>query len=146
MPASYRSRSQYLSLAHFSHDLIASLFDYIDAKQPNAEFSRRLADALQSLEDVKKGDLYKFGQRQKRSAALSTSEQVRTLNEIWSEPEIEHAIDLIRRLKGEPQKHRTADAQKLINLFSRLRAKALWNFEQSVPRPPAELREPIPAR
>jgi hypothetical protein len=144
MPASYRSRSQYLSLAHFSHDLIASLFDYIDSKELNAAFSQRLTDALQSLEDVREGDLYKFGQ--KRSAALGTSEQVRTLNEIWDEKEIDQAIALIRRLKDEPQKHRKVDAQKLIKLFSRLRAKALWNFEQSVPRPPAELKEPVLAR
>jgi hypothetical protein len=144
MPAGYRSRSQYLSLAHFSHELVASLFDYIDSKQPSASFSQQLADALQSLEDVKNGDLYKFGQ--KRSAALSTSEQVRTLNEIWSEPDIDQAIALIGRLRDQPQQHRKADAKKLIKLFSRLRAKALWNFEQSVPRPPAEVREPAPAR
>jgi len=144
MPAGYRSRSQYLSLAHFSHDLIASLFDYIDSKQPSAALSQRLDEALQSLEDVKSGNLYKFGQ--KRSAALSTSEQVRTLDEIWSDTQIDEAIALIKRLKPEQQKHRKTDAQKLIKLFSKLRAKALWNFEQSVPRPLTESRELILAR
>jgi len=143
VPASYRSRSQHLSLAHFSHDLIERLFEYIDGKHQSLELSHQLAEALQSLEDVKAGDLYKFGL--KRSAAIGTSEQVRTLEEIWSGPEIDKVIGLIKRLKDEPLKHRPADARKLIELFSKLRAKALWNFEQSVRRP-VDLREPIHAR
>ncbi len=142
MPAGYRSRSQYLSLARFCQDLIASLFDYLDGRA-GAALRQQLTEALQSLEAVKTGNLYQFGQ--KRLAAFGTYEQLQTLA-VWSEAEADEAILLLRRLLQDHPNDRAQDARQLIGLFSKLRAKALWNFEQSPPALPIGASEPAPAR
>jgi len=130
MPAGYRSRSQYLALARFCQDLIESLYAYVEGHL-GPSLALNLENAARSLEAVKSGDLYRFGQ--KKAAAFGSSEQVRTLAEIWSDTEMAEALDLIRHLLEGPHLGRKADARLLIKLFSRLRDKALWNFEQTVP-------------
>jgi len=142
MPAGYRSRSQYLSLARFCQDLIASLFEYLDGHSGRA-LRRQLTDALRSLEVVKTGNLYQFGQ--KRLAAFGTYEQLQTLA-VWSDTEVDDAVRLLRRLLEDHPNDRDQDARELIGLFSRLRAKALWNFEQSPPAVTIVAREAAPAR
>jgi hypothetical protein len=130
MPTDLQSRTQYLALAEFCQPVIGSLSDYIEGT------AQLRTDVLQSaqraLQIVKEGDRYSFGRS--TAAALGSYEQVRTLEEAWREPEelaevINLTSDLLNNsgLVGEEQ---TVKARRLINLFSKLQAKALWNLEQ----------------
>jgi hypothetical protein len=130
MGSGFRSRTQYLSLARFSHELIVSLYDLLDGNS-NGDLKRQLKEAIEALKAVREGDLYRFGQR--RAAAFGTVEQVQTLNTIWSKADIHNAIRLMDGLLSESARpHRADSAQQLIDLLSKLRTKALWNFEQTV--------------
>jgi hypothetical protein len=128
MPTDLQSRTQYLALAEFCQSIISSLSDYADGREdlPAAELER----ARTALESVKSGDPYKFGQR--AAAALGSYEQVRTLEEVWKPQQIDDALGLTLELLdigGGTQAGATAQAQKLIGLFFKLQARALWNFE-----------------
>jgi hypothetical protein len=130
-------------LARFCQALIESLFEYLD--QPRGagladSLKQQLDEAAQSLDQVIQGDLYQFGKR--KAAAFSTYSEVRTLVEVLGpEAEIKKAVALIRStLKGGSGQR--VRARQLIDLFSKLRAKALWDFQQTVaPEDPIESRE-----
>src|SRR5260221_14748623 len=97
MPTDLQRRTQYLALAEFCQGIISSLWDYVDGKAPLAvEILRGALDALRS---VKSGDSYKFGQRP--AAALGSYEQVRTLEEVWTQQQFEDAISLTADLLSE---------------------------------------------
>ena len=129
MPTDLQSRTQYLVLAEFCQSVISSLCDYVGGNRslPTTE----LEHARAALASVKSGDPYKFGQR--TAAALGSYEQVKTLEEVWSEPQVNDALDLmvaLLRQEAGAEERAAANAQKLIELFLRLQARALWNFEQ----------------
>jgi hypothetical protein len=140
MPTDLQNRTQYLALAEFCQSIISSLFDYADGKAalPVGELER----AKTALESVKSGDPYKFGQR--AAAALGSYEQLRTLEEVWRPQQIDDALGLtlgLLRSKDGAEAEVTAKAQKLIELFSKLQARALWNFEQPKRTSPPDVGE-----
>ena len=140
MPTDLQSRMQYLALAEFCQQVIASLWDYLDGTAPLPE--PILSGALLKLQAVKSGDSYKFGQ--KPAAALGSYEQVRTLEEVFRTPEqFDDAIKLTAKLLSTeaPNDARRQRARTVIELFSKLQKKALWNFEQPKQTAPPDLGE-----
>ena len=140
MPTDLQSRTQYLALAEFCQSIISSLSDYVGggAGLPTGT----LEHARTALESVKSGDPYKFGQR--AAAALGSYEQVRTLEEVWRQQQINDALDLtleLLRIGGSTEAEGTVKAQRLIDLFSKLQARALWNFEQPKRTSPPDVGE-----
>jgi hypothetical protein len=137
MPASIQSRTQFLVLAEFCQKVISSLLDYINGRKP-LQLST-LDEALKALKSVEPGDSYRFGQRS--AAALSSYEEVRTLEEAWTQQQITDAIKLTTELlqDNEGDDAKRGKAGKLLALFSKLQTKALWNFEQPRRTPPPDL-------
>jgi hypothetical protein len=137
MPTDLQSRSQYLVLAEFCQELIDSLSDYVEGKaELPREILERTVDALQA---VKKGDLYRFGQRP--AAALGSFEQMRTLEQVLrSRAQVDEALAATSALLAETP-HDHANAKAVIDLFTRLQTKALWNFEQPTPAPAPDITE-----
>jgi hypothetical protein len=128
MPTDLQSRTQYLALAEFCQPVIGSLSEYVEGTAELREDV--LLKAQQALQLVKDGDRYSFGRS--TAAALGSYEQVRTLEEAWRE-EFDEVINLTSSLlhnSGLQEEEKAAKAARLRNLFSRLQAKALWNFEQ----------------
>jgi hypothetical protein len=80
MPAGIQSRTQFLILAEFCQKVISSLLDYINGRK--ALERSTLQEALEALTSVQSGNSYRFGQRS--AAALSSYEEVRTLEEAWT--------------------------------------------------------------
>jgi hypothetical protein len=137
MPANLQSRTQYLVLAEFCQSIISSLFDYLDGAPLPTDILR---EARAALEAVKSGDPYKFGQR--TAAALGSYEQVRTLEEVWIEPQLDDALKLTSDLLSDDvADDRAAKAGRIIELFSKLQGKALWNFEQPKQTAPPDVGE-----
>lgn len=139
MPTDLQSRTQYLELAEFCQSIIASLSDYVEGKkQLPAEI---LQNAVTALDSVRNGDPYRFGQRS--AAALGSYEQVRTLEACWKAPDQNAAAELTAALlrNRDDVGDDKANARKVIELFSRLQTRALWNFEQPNQTPPPDLRE-----
>lgn len=137
MPTEFQSRAQFLALARFCQDVISSLYDYL----AGAELNRKALDqVLGALESVESGDPYRFGRPS--ATALNSYEQLRTLEQVWKKDQITEAVRLTKalstgNLKDEAKKQ---DAKALLELFSRLQTKALWNFEQPSQTPPPDLR------
>lgn len=140
MPTDLQSRTQFLALAEFCQGVISPLWDYVDGAAPlPTDILRR---AWQALQSVKAGDSYKFGQRP--AAALGSYEQVRTLEEVLRTPEqFENALKLTAELlDSDAAEGATKDrARKVIELFSKLQTKALWNFEQPKQTAPPDVGE-----
>jgi hypothetical protein len=138
MPAGIQSRTQFLILAEFCQEVISSLLDYINGSSRLQ--ASTLTKVLRALKSVQSGDPYSFAQRS--AAAFSSYEQIRTLEEALSKEEIDEAVKLTKDLLAAgANRRKRAMAKKLITLFSRLRTKALWNFEQPQQTPPPDLRE-----
>jgi hypothetical protein len=139
MPTDLQSRTQYLELAEFCQSIITSLSDYVEGKnQLSAEI---LQGPVTALESVRKGDPYRFGQRS--AAGLCSYEQVRTLETCWKKPDQDAAAEMTAALlqNRDDLEDDKAKARKVIELFSRLQTRALWNFEQPNQTPPPDLRE-----
>jgi hypothetical protein len=140
MPTDLQSRTQYLALAEFCQGVISPLWDYVDGAAPlPTDILRRASQALQS---VRSGDSYKFGQRP--AAALGSYEQVRTLEEVWRTPQqLDGALKLTDELLDPYAAEGTTKvrARKVIELFSKLQTKALWNFEQPKQTAPPDVAE-----
>jgi hypothetical protein len=139
MPAGIQSRTQFLILAEFCQKVISSLLDYINGREPLQRST--LEEALAALKLVQSGNSYRFGQRS--AAALSSYEEVRTLEEAWTPQQIDDAVRLTRELLegGEEDHTKREKAEELRALFSKLQTKALWNFEQPRRTPPPDLGE-----
>lgn len=139
MPTGIQSRTQYLVLAEFCQNVVSSLLDYINGTKQLENAT--LESVLQTLKSVEAGDPYRFGQRS--AAALSSYEEVRTLEEAWTEQQIADAVrlttELLANTEGDDAKK--AKAKELLALFSKLQTRALWNFEQPTHTPPPDLRE-----
>jgi hypothetical protein len=129
IPMDLQDRAQYLSLALFSQAVVSALMEYVDENK-TGRLKDSLGEALHSL--VHTGSASVSSQR--GAAAFSSYEHLRTRDEVWSETDRANAIKKIRRVLNAPRNPRTKPvANELIELFSRLQAQALWNFEQ--PRP-----------
>lgn len=139
MPTNFQSRTQYLALAEFCQEIISSLWNYVDGAAPLP--MPILQVALQALKAVRSGDSYKFGQRP--VAALGSYEQVRTLAEVWNTQRVDEVLTLTAELL-DPDATEGATkvgATRVIELFSRLQTKALWNFEQPKQTAPPDAGE-----
>ena len=139
MPAGIQSRTQFLILAEFCQKVISSLLDYINRRK--ALERSTLQEALGALTSVQSGNSYRFGQRS--AAALSSYEEVRTLEEAWTPQQIGDAIRLTKELLNDTEEDpaKRQKAGELLTLFSKLQTKALWNFEQPRRTPPPDLGE-----
>jgi len=139
MAASIQSRTQFLILAEFCQNVISVLLDYINGTGELQ--TSTLKKVLRALKSVQLGDPYTFGQRS--AAALSSYEQVSTLAEAWSDQEIAEAVKLTKELLSTTfmVRRKPATARKLLDLFSKLQTKALWNFEQPTQSASPDLRE-----
>jgi len=140
MPTDLQTRTQYLALAEFCQSIIWPLCDYVEgtASLPTATLEKMRA----ALQSVTSGDPYRFGQR--TAAALGSYEQVRTLEEVWKTPEqINSALELTVALldDGGGTADTTSKAKMLIDLFLKLQATALWNFEQPKRTTPPDIWE-----
>jgi len=110
----------------------------MDEKHSSAARPR---EALVALTSVQSGNSYRFGQRS--AAALSSYEEVRTLEEAWTPQQIGDAIRLTTELLNDAEEDpaKREKAEELRALFSKLQTKALWNFEQPRRTPPPDLGE-----
>jgi hypothetical protein len=138
MPTDLQSRSQYLVLAEFCQELINSLSNYASG---SVGLPRDiLQSAFEALQSVKKGDLFRFGQ--KPAAALGSYEQMRTLEQVLrSHGQVDNALELISSLLREKTAQDPAKAKEIIGLFTKLQTKALWNFEQPTPAAAPDISE-----
>jgi hypothetical protein len=134
-----QNRTQYLVLAEFCQNVISSLIDYINGT--NQLQNVTLENVLRTLKSVEAGDPYRFGQRS--AVALSSYEEVRTLEEVWTPAQIAEAITLTAELlaDGGGDDAKKAKAEELLTLFSKLQTRALWHFEQPRQTSPPDLRE-----
>ena len=139
MPTKLQSRTQFLALAEFCQKVIATLCDYI---ADEALDTATLEQVYRALDSVRSGDPYRFGQRS-AAAAFNSYEQLRTLEQAWTEDQIAETIRLTKALlaRGSEDNSTKQEANDLLELFSQLQTKALWNFEQPSPTPPPDLRE-----
>jgi len=127
-PLDLQDRAQYLSLALFSQGVVSVLMEYVDDNK-TARLRDSLAKALHSLEQTGASV-----SSQRRAAAFTSYEHLRTLDEVWSPDERANAVKKIRKvLNAFPDPKTKPIANDLIDLFSKLQVQALWNFEQ--PRP-----------
>jgi hypothetical protein len=107
MPTGIQSRTQFLVLAEFCQKVISSLLDYINGRD---HLQRNiLQEALGALKSVQSGDPYHFGQRS--AAALSSYEEVRTLEEAWKQEQIDDAVRLTTELLAEPERDPSKNAK-----------------------------------
>jgi hypothetical protein len=127
-----QDRAQYLSLALFAQKVVSALTEFVDENR-SAKLKPSLTEALDSLRRVNARRPAVLPQG--RFAAFTSYEHLRTVEEVWSAKERGDAIRMIRILLRTVPKapEAKADAEKLIDLFSKLQDQALWNFEQ--PRP-----------
>jgi hypothetical protein len=137
MPSDLQSRWQYLELARFCQGVISSLYIYLDKGElPNAV----LEQSLEAIRSVQVGDPYRFSGG--TAEALGSYEQVRTLEEVWKIKHLNEAVELTSALLREGTiEDKSAKAKRVIELFSKLQAKALWNFEQAKQTPPPDVGE-----
>jgi ABC-type hemin transport system substrate-binding protein len=112
----------------FAQQVISVLMEFAD--EGRATHLNSLEEALGSLQHASDPS----ASSSRRAAALRSYEQLRTLEEVWSDKDRKKAIQMIRtilRAPKSPGSKRVANA--LIDLFSGLQNQALWNFEQPKP-------------
>jgi len=130
-PMDLQDRAQYLSLALFSQTVVSALVEYVD-KNKRTNLKSCLTEALVSLRSVqtKRPSI----PPQRRVAAFTNYEHLRTLEEVWKPEQRAQAIRMIQTVLREPGNAKTKPvANHLIDLFSKLQNQALWNFEQPQP-------------
>jgi len=131
-PMDLQDRAQYLSLALFSQKVVSALMEYVDENK-SERLKISLSEALDSLLQAKHPSLAS----QRRVAAFTSYEHLRTLEEVWSAADRAKAIRKMRAVLRAPKNPKTkAIANELIDLFSELQNQALWNFEQPKPVSP----------
>jgi hypothetical protein len=103
--------------------------------------SRKLKSALEeALNSLQAAELA-TASSQRRAAAFTSYEQLRTLSEVWKPEERDEARRMIQTILREPEKPETKPvADNLIELFSKLQDQALWNFEQPRPVSPGAMQ------
>lgn len=136
-PIDLQDRARYLSLALFAQEVVAVLIKYVDDDQ-DQKLRPTLEEAFQSLEAVEpKAEVLSH----RRAAAFTNYEQLRTLDEVWKPIDREEAKRMIQMVLQEPRNlNAKPAASRLIDLFSRLQDRALWNFEQPRPVSPGAMQ------
>jgi hypothetical protein len=128
-PIDLQNRAQYLSLALFSQKVISALMEYVD-EDKRARLKPSLKEALVSLQHSKRLS----SPSQRKVAAFTSYEHLRTLEEVWSSKRRDKAMRMMRVVLQAPKSPKTKTAaNELISLFSDLQNQALWNFEQPKP-------------
>jgi len=136
-PIDLQDRARYLSLALFAQEVVSVLIKYVDEEQ-NQKLESALQDALSSLEAAEPKAAV---QSHRRAAAFTNYEQLRTLEEVWKPADREAAKQMLQTVLREPRNpDAKSAANKLIDLFSRLQDRALWNFEQPRPVSPGAMQ------
>jgi hypothetical protein len=134
-PIDLQDRAQYLSLALFAQEIVSVLMEYVDENKSD-NLNATLGKALSSLEGAESGSV-----SQRRAAAFSSYEQLRTLDEVWKPSERDKAKRMIQAILRQPKSSRARPAaNSLIDLFSKLQDQALWNFEQPRPVSPGAMQ------
>lgn len=136
MQPGFEGRAEYLSLALFAQNVVTELAAFAQHRDP-AKLVPSLQDALKSLEDVKSGDIKKFGRQD--AVAFNSYQQLSALRRAWSTDDLDLAIRLTSELVATPEEF-TAKA-RLIDLFERLQVQALWSFERPENPPTEGLRQ-----
>jgi len=138
MALDLQARSQYLSLALFAQKVVSALMEYVDENQ-SENMKAAVREALLSLRGLE--DLTSL--TQKRAAAFTSYEHLRTLEQVWSTQERAEAIAKLEQLiSGTPEsQEKKEQAARLIELFGRLQNQALWNFEQPKPVSPQVVQQ-----
>jgi hypothetical protein len=133
-PIDLQDRAQYLSLALFAQEVVNVLMEFVDENK-RQELKPALDEALNSLEGVASVS------SQRRAAAFTSYEQLRTLEEVWKPEQRDRAMEMIQTILRAPEDPKTkAVANNLIVLFSKLQEQALWNFEQPRPVSPGAMQ------
>jgi hypothetical protein len=112
----------------FAQQVISVLMEFADeGKTDHLSF---LDEALGSLQHATNPS----ASPSRRATALGSYEQLRTLEEVWSDKGRKKAIQMIRTIQRAPSSPGSKlVANELIDLFSNLQNQALWNFEQPKP-------------
>jgi hypothetical protein len=130
-PMDLQDRAQYLSLALFSQKIVSALMEYVDENK-REKLKPSLDEALVSLRSIQTKRPSPASER--RVAAFTSYEHLRTLEEVWSAKDRTNAIRMMQAVLRAPRNPKTKPvANNLIDLFSKLQDQALWNFEQPKP-------------
>ena len=131
-PMDLQDRAQYLSLALFAQQMISALMEYADEGK-SQRLNTSLRQALNSLLLAKDPS----PSASRKVIAFSSYEQIRTLEEVWSNKDRVNAIRMMRAILRAPNSPKSKEvANDLISMFSGLQNQALWNFEQPKPVSP----------
>lgn len=131
-PMDLQDRAQYLSLALFSQKVVSVLMEYVDENK-SSRLKSSLEEALASLRHSKSPSV----PVQRKVAAFTNYEHLRTIEEVWSAKGRDKAIRMMQVVLRAPKNPKTkVVANELISLFSNLQNQALWNFEQPKPVSP----------
>ena len=129
-PIDLQDRAQYLSLALFAQQIVSVLMEFVDEKK-SAKLKDALEEALSSLRRAKDPTAAA------KATAFGSYEQLRTLEEVWTDQDRARAIRMMRAVLRDPVSPKSKEvANELIALFSDLQNQALWNFEQPKPVSP----------
>ena len=129
-PIDLQDRAQYLSLALFAQQIVSVLMEFVDEKK-SAKLKGALEEALNSLRRAKDPTAAA------KATAFGSYEQLRTLEEVWTDQDRARAIRMMRAVLRDPVSPKSKEvANELIALFSDLQNQALWNFEQPKPVSP----------
>jgi hypothetical protein len=144
MPHGSDSRSQYISLALFSRQIIEALLDLV--RNGNRDkLARALPNAIESLQAA----------TDSRNAALSTVtsrittsyDQVRTIDELFPGEDRRNMIRTLEALKSEADpESQKASALEAIRFFYKIENRALRNSRQRSPRASSVTHGLCPAR
>lgn len=131
-PIDLQDRAQYLSLALFAQQIVSVLMEFVDEGK-SGKLKKTLESALNSLRRAKDPTAFS----KSKATAFSSYEQLRTLEEVWSDQDRTRAIRMIYMvLRDQDSPKSKKVANELIALFSGLQNQALWNFEQPKPVSP----------
>ena len=89
-PIDIQDRAQYLSLALFAQQIVTVLMEFVDERK-SAKLTSTLKEALISLRRAKAPTAYPGS----KAMAFGSYEQVRTLEEVWSDKDRARAIRMI---------------------------------------------------
>ena len=131
-PIDLQGRAQYLSLALFAQQVVSVLMEFVD-EQKTVRLKDSLNEALNSLQHANDPS----ASPSRKAMAFKSYEQIRTLDEVWTDSDRKKAIRMMRAILRAPSSSRSKEvANDLIDLFSNLQNQALWNFEQPKPISP----------
>lgn len=133
MPHASDSRSQYLSLALFSRQIIEALLALIRSGD-RVKLARALPNAIQSLQAAT--DSRNAALSSVTSRIVTSYDQVRTIDELFPEEDRRRMIETLRALSTESaeqgaEKNRALEA---IRFFYKIENRALRNSRQPKPR------------